>query len=251
MLLLLLTVESMSLSPQLVELARRARESAARQTTHSHDTPYLPGQYDLGGVSFTLTRTLIGETTDPVRGFAMDDTVLAVASSGTIGEGTVFVDSSRQRLLDVSDKFEEDRDVSFYNISSVNPLTVFTNLRMRTAVDTANYDCSFSGSEYIGAKCQANASYNWNDAENRPNTKEFEESPGMYHRLGAKVQASGYVDISFNGVANMKLDYGFEAKADACALVFDSVKLLNLEAQICQRCVSLYMSLRRMFGASS
>ena len=216
MLLVVFLAQALGLSPELTKLAEQARVQAlSARTASAREGPMFPGPYEMGGVSFTLTKTLVDRTTDAIFGFAADDSVLAVAASAPIQEGTIFVDDSRQRLLDVAEKFEEDRDVSFYNISIINPLAVFTNLRMKTATDTPTYNCTFGSSEYSGAKCYAKASHNWNDSENKPNSKQFSVNDALYHRLGAKVQSSGYADIQFNGLANLQIDYGFDADVDA------------------------------------
>jgi hypothetical protein len=195
-----------SLNEIFTDLSHRAHAMSKRpRASFPGRAEYVPGHYDFGFMTFSLSRRVIGGYTASVSGYAFAHSILAVISD-PISPGTIFVDAERQILLQVTNSFLSDNLVTFYNVTIQNPLSVLINLKMKTTGIDTGFDCSARlGS--ASARCRRFAKYRWNEATDRPIPIEVLDS--VHLLLGAFLEATASAQVSFKGLQNVNLDYAF------------------------------------------
>jgi hypothetical protein len=207
MFLALFLASCFSLNEFLTTLSYQARRNAKHpRASFFGQTEYSPGDYDLGGVSFSLSSPLIGGYTPSVSGYAFSHSVLAIISPPLI-PGTVFVDAENESLLQVKNYFLSEGEVIFYNVTLQNPLDVFKNLKMRTFSVGSGYN-SLASLGSATAQYHAVAKYRWNETADRPIPLGIGNS--LHFLLGAFLNATASAQVTFNGFQNINLDYFFK-----------------------------------------
>jgi hypothetical protein len=187
MLALILVTASFSLAPLLADLSRQARTRAKQVRLSPPDRDDLPpGSYNFGGLSFTLAKPLISSNSRSIAGYATAHSVLAAVSPSVLSQ-KVFVDAGTQTLFQIRDAFAIDNDVTFYNVSILNPLSVFVNLRMQS-VASEGFDCVTIPGVTYGRQCENRLDHRWNDTSHRPIPYEVENLKGVQLLFGASLK---------------------------------------------------------------
>lgn len=226
-------------------LADLALKDAAKRSANSKTVERMePGFYNFDGISFHLTRPLINPDVAEVSGFAKKDNIIALVQSRSaldsnfMSRKPVFAIPSEQKIYDLGEAIASDGTVELFDVSTLNPLTVFSDLGMQTQ-PKYGYDCSFNESIFTGAKCKAWFSYNWPDAPPgvdpltlRPNYQDATKNGSISYGVGAYGQAIGQVALKFQGLFDVTADFSIDINAVGGVGVRVKEKVLDYNLKI-------------------
>lgn len=203
MLILILT-HAFSISKSLKLLAELAKSNLNHPQYLGTEEVKNPGQYDLNnGISFYLTQKLVGPGVSGIRSIASNPQIHMIAVVQTervVKENIAIVDDDGETIYHVNSFFSDYQDVSFYNVTQMNPLLLFSDL-------------SLGNTENSGLKNHCQFNYNWNYSSNRPYWKDYIGPIGIRNSIGFRFDFDANTHFGITGSwfrKKFRADYSFQ-----------------------------------------
>ena len=220
-----------------------------------------PGNYELPGIKFKLTKTVVAENTGSLRSmsFTNDHKSVLVFQTEDFDFSSnheyIIADKATNSFRSISAPVARTGQVYMYQLDKIDPLSFIHNLEISTAPN-GSYDCTFDTENYDSAICQAWISAYWPTASQGQNPLEFDPIPQkllngrLTAQFGAYAQILGSFNLKITGLSDISLDYILEASGVyGLGVEFDaSVHSNNIS--LGEQCIDIYRIGYTIFGIS-
>ena len=170
--------------PHLKEIYNKALENSRIKSPKEmrEDTKY-PGDYSFPNISFTLKVKLDCPISNQIKGYAIDNSTIAIVKrkAFNLNDKFVFVDPPTQNVYEMDELIASDDKVNIYRNKQLSFFDIFTNFHMRTKTIDFIKDINI----------------NWDTFYNSPQTSPVENMYAMELGIGAYGSLGAEVELDF------------------------------------------------------
>jgi len=165
------------------------------------------GYYSFPGLSFNLTKRLSSPMVSSVQGYAFDPDLVAIASRNIndISVKSVFINPETQKIFTLDKLLCKEDNVYVFDIHEVNPLTVFSNIRLNSN------PLDISGE--MGVEVSNSLKIHWssNGHNGRPLLQQIYN--GISAGIGGFFSTKSLFEVRFDGLTHVLGSVSFESEA--------------------------------------
>lgn len=189
----------------LKHLAIKAIEDSKNKTDLKERiaTAY-PGEYSFPNVEFSLKRTLCSPNTNNIKGFAIENELVAIVKRKNYNQQNnfVFIDPTDQQFYDMEKLIASDDQVNIYCTKKLTLFDVITNF---------NYHAK---SEKL---INPTIELNWDSSRDSPKLKQIPHVSGFDYGLGARGEFTIETYLRFKSSADINIGASIKIDIKAAA----------------------------------
>ena len=243
-----------SITKENQELAAEAMRRGKMLKSSDQKPIMTPGNYFFNGISFTLTKPIIAESTDMLRSYSIDSkrNVAALFQKNET-KNSILADPSTNSFIEIGNSIESSNDVFIYEARKTDVFSFMKNLKIFSSETDI---CRKDSKDLNLAICRAWLSYNWPTPKEGENPLDLDPIPkeeaggSIQTKIGAYAHILGAFKFAINGISDFSFDYMLEAGAVYGAGLKFLGDIQNKNFEYGEKCVSLYKMTYTLFGVT-